>query len=76
VVYYNPPASQGTVLTLRVKKSDVDAFEKGKLDFKAFEKAARFNAYPGSGYDVTTVNSWSRPTTSYGSSRGGSLQRQ
>src|SRR5262245_53373133 len=65
--YSSRPAGQGTVLTLRVKKSDVDAFANGKLEFKAFEKKATFNTYLGSGYDVTSVNSWSRPSISYGS---------
>jgi hypothetical protein len=70
VTYSSGPASQGTVLTVRVKKSDVDAFANGKLDFKAFEKRTTFNTYLGSGYDVTSVNSWSRPATSYGSGAG------
>jgi len=74
VPYSSQPAGQGTVLTVRVKKSDVDAFANGKLDFKAFEKRATFNTYLGSGHDITSVNSWSRPTPSYGSGggRGGS----
>jgi hypothetical protein len=74
VNYSGRAAGQGTVLTLRVKKSDVDAFATGKLDFKAFEKRATFNTYLGSGYDITSVNSWSRPNTSYGSSSS-SLRR-
>lgn len=49
---------QGTVVTLRVKKSDVDAFAKGALDFDAFQKRATVNAYIGSGQGITSVNSW------------------
>ena len=53
-------STQGTVLTLRVKKSDVDAFSTGKLDFEAFHKRAQQNSYPGSGYGITSINSWSK----------------
>lgn len=52
--------SQGSVLTLRVRRSDVDAFAKGKLDFEAFQKKAEQNSYLGSGYGVTSINSWSK----------------
>jgi hypothetical protein len=48
----------GTVLTLRVKKSDIDAFAKGDIDEDAFTKAITFNSYTGAGHDVTSVNSW------------------
>jgi hypothetical protein len=34
-----------TVLTLRVKKSDVDAYAMGKLDFDAFQKNASIQTY-------------------------------
>ena len=73
--YSRPPATQGTVLTVRVKKSDIDAFANGKLDFKAFEKKATLNTYLGSGYDLTSVNSWSRPATSYGTAGPSGLRR-
>jgi hypothetical protein len=75
LAYSSQPAGQGTVLTLRVKKSDVDAFARGKLDFKAFQKAASFNAYVGSGYDMTSVNSWSRPGTSWKGGYGTGLKQ-
>jgi hypothetical protein len=51
-------SAQGTVLTLRVKKSDVDAFTKGQLNLETFQKKAVFNAYVGNGYGVLSVNSW------------------
>lgn len=51
-------AGQGTVLTLRVKKADVDAFAKGSLTFEAFQKRATINAYNGSGHGITSVSSW------------------
>jgi len=43
-----------TVLTLRVKKSDVDAYAKGKVNLDEFQKRARLTAYatgtgPGAG---------------------------
>jgi hypothetical protein len=50
--------SRGTVMTLRVKKSDVDAFAKGELNLDGFKKRATLNAYNGNGYGVTSLNSW------------------
>jgi hypothetical protein len=58
---------QGTVLALRVKKSDVDAFAGDKMDFEGFQKRAEQNSYPGSGYGITSINSWSRSGNSRGS---------
>ena len=54
---------QGTVLTLRAKKSDVDAFATGKLDFDAFQRKVEQNSYAGSGYGITSINSWSKPAS-------------
>jgi hypothetical protein len=51
-------AEQGTVLTLRVKKADIDAFAKGEMDEEAFTKTVTFNNYIGVGHDVTSINSW------------------
>ena len=53
-------STQGTVLALRVKKADVDAFATGKLDLEALEKKVGQHSYPGSGYGITSINSWSR----------------
>lgn len=53
-------SQQGTVLTLRVRKSDADDFSKGTLDFESFRKKAAVNAYAGNGYGISSVNSWSR----------------
>ncbi len=58
-------ALKGTVLTLRVKKSDVDAAAKGTLDPEAFAKTATVNTYAGNGYGLTSVNSWLRSSSSY-----------
>ncbi len=52
--------SQGTVLALRARKSDVDAFANGKLNFTAFKQKAQQHSYPGNGYGITSINSWSR----------------
>ena len=46
------------MLTLRVKKSDVDAFARGQSNLETFQKQAVFNAYIGNGYGVLSVNSW------------------
>ena len=51
-------AGQGTVLTLRVKKSDLDAFAKGTLSLEAIQKRTTFNAYVGSGHGIASVNTW------------------
>jgi hypothetical protein len=51
-------SGKGTVLTLRVKKSDIDAFAKGDQDEAAFTKTVAFNTYTGAGHDITSVNSW------------------
>ena len=56
----------GTVLTLRAKKSDVDAFAKGDLDLPAFRRLTSLSAYAGPGHDLASVSSWiqdSRPVS-------------
>ena len=53
--------AQGTVLALRVKKADVDAFARGKLDSAPFEKTVTAHAYAGSGFNATSLNSWVQP---------------
>jgi hypothetical protein len=40
-------ATRGTILTVRVKKSDVDAFAKGKLNADEFRKKAAITTYAG-----------------------------
>jgi hypothetical protein len=37
--------SRDTMLTIRVKKSDVDAFAKGTIEFDEFKKRAAVSAY-------------------------------
>jgi hypothetical protein len=41
------PPARGTILTIRVKKSDVDAFAKGKLTLDEFRKRAGMAIYTG-----------------------------
>lgn len=55
-------ARAGTVLTMRVKKADVDAFARGDINYDAFEKKVELNTYLGSGYGVTSLNSWIQST--------------
>jgi len=38
---------RGTIMTIRVKKADADAFAKGKMDFEQFCKQARVETYAG-----------------------------
>src|SRR6266568_3029159 len=42
------PAGRGTVLTVRVRKSDAESFAKGKMTFDQFEQKATISAYLGS----------------------------
>ena len=51
---------KGTVLTIRVKKSDIDDFAANKLDATKFKEKATIAAYLGNGYSVTSVNSWAK----------------
>jgi len=41
------PPLRGTILTIRVKKSDTDAFAKGKLSLEDFRKQASITTYAG-----------------------------
>lgn len=41
------PPARGTIMTIRVKKSDVDAFAKGKLNLDDFSKKASITTYAG-----------------------------
>jgi hypothetical protein len=60
---------RGTVLTMRVKKSDVDVFAKGGMDFDTFKARMTLNTYFGNGYGVTSLNSWIQSGRSKSSSR-------
>jgi hypothetical protein len=51
-------ALRGTVLTIRVKKSDTDAFATGKLTLEQFREKARIVAYTGSGINETSAFSF------------------
>jgi hypothetical protein len=51
-------ASKGSVLTLRAKKSDIDAFAGGKLEADAFKTKVATTAYFGSGVGISSINSW------------------
>src|SRR5260221_5613149 len=59
-------SSQGTVLAMRGRKSDVDAFARGKMDFESFEKKVEQHSYPGNGYGGSSINSWSKSRGSSG----------
>jgi hypothetical protein len=61
--------SRGSIMTIRVKKSDADAFSKGKLDLDEFRKKAKVTTYFGNA-DVAGVN-----TFSYGNGYGFSFGR-
>jgi len=73
VTVFGPPAAaagkvsladvRGTVLTIRVKKSDIDAFAADKLDLDKFKQNASITTYVGNGYGVTSVNSWAKSSS-------------
>jgi hypothetical protein len=58
---------QGTVLTLRIKKLDIDAA--GKDDGDALAKKAVVNTYAGNGHGLSSVNSWIKSSSSSGIAR-------
>jgi hypothetical protein len=47
MVWVTGGSPQGTVLTIKVSKADVDAFAKGDLSFEAFSQKAKVMAYAG-----------------------------
>ena len=47
---------KGSVLTLRAKKADIDAFAEGKLSLDAFTQKVVSNTYIGSGYGPNTMH--------------------
>ncbi len=53
-------SGRGTVLTIRVRKSDLDALAKGDLKPEDFAKQAIFHAYEGSGHDLAGLNAWTQ----------------
>ena len=56
-------AAKGTVLTLRAKKSDIDAFAAGKLDANSFKGKVTVTSYAGSGVGSSSINSWIQEKT-------------
>jgi hypothetical protein len=51
-------SQNGTVMTLRAKRSDIEAFAKGQLGMDDFAKVVQTQSYFGNGYGVLSVNSW------------------
>jgi len=49
---------RGTVLAIRVKKADIDAFAKASGKLAELQSKATINTYRGYGYGVPSVNSW------------------
>src|SRR5208337_789596 len=55
-VSFRSPANRQSILTLRVKKSDIDAFAKGKIGLDDFQKRAQIATYPGSAGGVGSMS--------------------
>ena len=62
-------ARQGTVLSIRVRKSDVDAFARQKLSFDEFQRQATVGTYAGPGYATQSLNSWIQSRYGSGASK-------
>ncbi len=58
VSWSSSKSEQGTVMTLKAKKADIDAFASGKMDLDAFSNKVTVATYSGNGYGMTSVNSW------------------
>jgi hypothetical protein len=63
VIQIESGRSHGTVLTLRLKKADIDAAGK---DADALAKKAIVNTYAGNGHGLSSVNSWIKSSSSSG----------
>jgi hypothetical protein len=59
-------ARQGTVMTIRVKKSEVDSFAKAKLNLQEFQRRSTTTFYFGSGHSAQSLNTWSQIGANYG----------
>jgi len=55
-------SSHGTILTLRLKKADIDSAGKDGAD--ALAKKAIVNTYAGNGHGLSSVNSWIKSSSS------------
>jgi hypothetical protein len=62
------PHPHGTLMTIKVKKSDVDAFSKGKLDLEQFGKKVHTETYAGA---TTSAGPTGFRSFGYGGSAGG-----
>src|SRR5439155_25616074 len=49
-------ARRGTVMCIRVKKSDLDLFAKQKLNLEEFQSKVTINSYFASGYATASLN--------------------
>jgi hypothetical protein len=57
-------SQNGTVLTLRAKRGDIEAFAAGKLGLDEFTKLVQTQSYFGNGYGVLSLNSWMMESSS------------
>ena len=55
---YSGTPSRGTIMTIRVKKSDVDSFAKGKVSPEEFQKRARITTYATSADSGNSELGW------------------
>jgi hypothetical protein len=67
--------AQGTIMTIRVKKTDVDAFAKGKVNLDEFQKRARITTYATSADSGNSEAGSGTGASAGGGGGGGSLGR-
>lgn len=67
--------AQGTIMTIRVKKADVDAYAKGKVDLEEFQKRARITSYATSGEAGNSEMSFGGGASAGAGGGGGSVER-
>src|SRR4051812_20350974 len=58
------PSQNGTVMTLRARRGDIEAFAHGKTSLDEFSKLVQTQSYFGNGYGVLSLNSWMMESSS------------
>ena len=57
-------SQNGTVMTLRARRGDIEAFARGKTSYEDFARLVQTQSYFGNGYGVLSLNSWMMESSS------------
>jgi hypothetical protein len=57
-------SQNGTVMTLRARRGDIESFARGKTSLDEFSKLVQTQSYFGNGYGVLSLNSWMMESSS------------